>query len=134
MSLDAARFHWSPVPLWLQIVGAALLMSSFEFLFLTFRENSYLSPVVRIQAERGHSVVTTGLYGYVRHPMYSALLVFVMGTSLLLGSGYGVIFGLVTMALLARRAVLEERMLLRELPGYSVYTADVKYRLIPHVW
>src|SRR6185436_15510682 len=86
LSLDAARLHWSPVPVWLQVVGAIVLVCSFALLFLTFRENAYLSPVVRIQEDRGHTVVSTGPYRYVRHPMYAAIVVFVVGTSLLLGS------------------------------------------------
>src|SRR5262249_16385411 len=69
VSTHAARFHWSPVPIWFQVVGADFLVFSFYLFFLTFRENSYLSPVVRIQVERGHSVVSTGPYHYVRHPM-----------------------------------------------------------------
>jgi len=92
ISLDVVRFHWSPVPFGLQIIGAVILLCSFYFLFLTFRENSYLSPVVRVQEERGHKVASTGLYHFVRHPMYMAILVFIVGTSLLLGSWYGSIF------------------------------------------
>lgn len=134
MSFDATRFHWSPVPAWLQVLGAMLLLSSFYILFLAFRENSYLSPVVRIQEERGHSVVTTGPYHYVRHPMYSGILVFMVGTSLLLGSGYGVLVGLIFMLVLARRAVQEEHTLREELHGYTAYMTQVKYRLIPYLW
>jgi protein-S-isoprenylcysteine O-methyltransferase Ste14 len=134
MSFDAVRFHWSPMPSWLQFVGAIVLLCSFYLLFLTFRENSYLSPVVRIQEERGHTVVSTGPYHYVRHPMYAGILVFVIGTSLLLGSWYGVLLGFIFVVILARRAVLEERTLLKELRGYAGYMAQVKYRLIPYVW
>jgi protein-S-isoprenylcysteine O-methyltransferase Ste14 len=134
ISLDAVRFHWSLVPLWLQAIGTMILLSSFYFLFLIFRENSYLSPVVRVQEEHGHKVVSTGLYHYVRHPMYMAILVFIVGTSLMLGSWYGLIFVIICMAILARRAVLEEHMLLKELPGYSDYTTQVKHRFIPYVW
>jgi protein-S-isoprenylcysteine O-methyltransferase Ste14 len=134
ISMDAVRFHWSLVPLWLQAIGTVILLCSFYFLFLTFRENSYLSPVVRVQEERGHKVVSTGLYHYVRHPMYMAILVFIVGTSLMLGSWYGLIFVIICMAILARRAVLEEHMLLKELPGYSDYTTQVKHRFIPYVW
>ena len=134
ISLDAVRFHWSFVPLWLQLIGALILLCSFYFLFLTFSENSYLSPVVHVQKERGHTVVTTGLYHHVRHPMYMAILIFIVGTSLLLGSWYGLIFVIVCMAILARRAALEEHMLLKELSGYADYKAQVKYRLIPFVW
>jgi protein-S-isoprenylcysteine O-methyltransferase Ste14 len=134
MSLDAGRFHWSSVPVWLQSFGAIVLVGSFYLLFLTFRENPYLSTVVRVQKERGQRVVSTGPYRYVRHPMYSAILVLVVGTALLLGSWYGVLFGLILMITIARRAELEERALRKELPGYAAYMARVKYRLIPHVW
>ena len=134
MALDAVRFHWSQVPEWLQGIGVMILLCSFYLLFLTFRENSYLSTVVRIQEERGQKVISTGPYHYVRHPMYAAILLFVVGTSMLLGSLYGVLVGLVFMIVLARRAVLEERTLQQELPGYAAYTGQVKYHLIPFVW
>jgi protein-S-isoprenylcysteine O-methyltransferase Ste14 len=134
VSFDAVRAHWSPVPAWLQVVGAIVLVGSFALLFLTFRENTYLSPVVRIQEERGHTVVSTGPYRYVRHPMYAAIVVFVVGTPLLLGSWFGVLVGLLFVVLLARRAILEERTLRAELPGYAAYLAQVQYRLIPYIW
>ncbi len=134
MSLDAVRFHWSPVPIWLQWVGALILLVSFCLLFLTFRENSYLSAVVRVQSDRGHSVVSTGPYRFVRHPMYAGIFVFMVGTSLLLGSGYGLLVGLSFILVVARRAVLEERTLREALPGYSAYMTQVRYRLIPHLW
>lgn len=134
MSLDAVRLHWSQMPVWLQVVGAIVLVCSFYLFFLTFRENSYLSPVVRVQQERGQTVISTGPYHYVRHPMYSAIVIFVVGTPLLLGSWYGVLFGLIIATVIARRAVLEERALRKGLPGYAAYMAQVKYRLIPYVW
>lgn len=134
ISLDAVRFHWSPEPVWLQIVGAAVLLFSFYLFFLTFRENSYLSTVVRVQTERGHSVISTGPYHYVRHPMYAGFLLFMTGTPLLLGSWYGALLGLAFMLVLARRAVLEERTLQAALPAYSDYMARVRYRFVPYVW
>jgi protein-S-isoprenylcysteine O-methyltransferase Ste14 len=134
LALDAARLHLSPVPLWLQAVGAIALIGSFGLLFLTFRENSYLSPVVRIQDERGHRVVTTGPYHYVRHPMYAAIVVFVVGTSLLLGAWLGLLVGALFIVILAWRATLEESTLQAQLPGYAAYMAEVKYRLIPYIW
>ena len=72
MGLDAVRFRWSQMPGWLQVAGAILLLGSFHLFFLTFRENPYLSPAVRVQTERGQTVITTGPYHYVRHPMYAA--------------------------------------------------------------
>lgn len=134
MSLDAARFHWSQAAAWVQILGSIILVCSFYLLFLTFRENSYLSPVVRVQGERGHRVVSTGPYHYVRHPMYAAIFVFMVGTSLSLGSYYGIPLGLVFIGMLARRAVLEERILRKELNGYADYMERVRYRLVPYLW
>lgn len=134
MPLDAVRFHWSQMPVWLQMVGAIVLVCSFSLFFLTFQENSYLSPMVRIQKDRGQTVVSTGPYHYVRHPMYSGFLLFIAGMALLLGSWYGLLLGLILVGMVARRAVLEERMLREELQDYDAYMAQVKYRLIPHVW
>ncbi len=134
MPLDAVRFHWSQMPLWLQMAGAIVLLCSFYLFYLTFRENPYLSPAVRVQQDRGQTVVSTGPYRYVRHPLYSGFMLFVLSTALLLGSWYGVLVGLSLMLILARRAVLEERTLREELHGYDAYMAQVKSRLIPHVW
>lgn len=134
MPLDAVRFHWSWMPLWLQVVGAIALVISFVLMSLVFRENSYLSATVRVQEERGQTVITTGPYHYVRHPMYASGLFMFLGTPLLLGSWYGVLLTLLFLPALIVRAVLEERTLLRELPGYGAYMTQVKYRLIPYVW
>jgi len=134
MGWDAVRAHGSWMPLWLQGAGLVLLLASFYLLFRTFRENSYLSPVVRVQADRGQVVVSSGLYAHVRHPMYTGIAVFTVGTALLLGSWYGLLLGIILMAILARRAVLEEATLRQALPGYADYMAQVRYRLIPYVW
>ncbi len=133
-SYDAVRFHWSPVAPWFQALGALILICSFYVYFLTFRENSYLSPLVRVQLDRGQQVVSAGPYHYVRHPMYAATLIFVVGTSLLLGAWYGILAGLAVALTLAWRAVLEEGTLRKELPGYADYIARVRYRLIPLIW
>jgi protein-S-isoprenylcysteine O-methyltransferase Ste14 len=134
MPLDAVRFHWSQMPLLLQVVGAVALVGSFFFISLTFRENSFLSPTVRIQEERGQTVISTGPYHYVRHPMYAGGLLLFLGTPLLLGSWYGLLLALIFIPAGAVRAVLEERVLRKELPGYDAYMAQVKYRLVPYVW
>jgi protein-S-isoprenylcysteine O-methyltransferase Ste14 len=134
MPLDAVRFHWSQVPVWLQVVGALTLVGSFALIYLTFRKNAYLTPTVRIQKERGQTVVSTGPYQYVRHPMYTGFLLFFVGTALLLGSELGLLLSLVLIGLFGRRAVLEEHLLREDLPGYDAYMAKVNYRFIPHVW
>jgi protein-S-isoprenylcysteine O-methyltransferase Ste14 len=134
MPLDAVRYHWSEMPGWLQEAGAILVLGSFYLFFLTFRENPYLSPVVRVQSERGQKVISTGPYRYVRHPMYAAAIVYMAGTALMLGSWYGLLMGLIFVVGIAFRAVREEGVLRAELPGYEEYMARVKYRFIPLVW
>ena len=134
MALDAVRFGWSEVPVWLQMLGALGLVLSLYIIYLTFRENAYLAPVVELQEERGQSVVTTGPYRHVRHPMYSSTLIFIPATALLLGSWLGLLISPLFMALFVLRTVFEDRMLKRDLEGYTEYSKTVKYRLIPHVW
>src|SRR5262249_2131455 len=134
MGLDAVRFRWSQVPLWLQALGTLLLLCSFYVFYLTFRENPFLSPAVRIQRERAQTVVSTGPYHYVRHPMYAGFILYAFGTALLLGSWWGLVGVLLLIAIVARRSVLEERALRDELEGYNVYLARVRYRLLPYLW
>ncbi len=134
MPLDAVRFRWSQMPSWLQVVRVILLLCSFYLFFLTFRENAYLSPAVRVQTDRGQTVVSTGPYQYVRHPMYATAIIFLVGTSLLLGSWYALILVLILVVGIALRAVQEERTLREELQGYQTYVRRVRYRLIPYVW
>lgn len=134
MGVDARRFRWSRVPLWLRVVGALLLVASFAGLFATFQANTYLAPTVRVQRDRGQTVVSSGPYALVRHPMYAAVVVLVSGTALLLGSWWGLAAGGVVVGGIARRAVLEERVLADELPGYADYLARVRYRFLPLLW
>ena len=134
MPLDAVRFGWSEVPGWLQILGALGVVLSFYIMFLTFRENAYLALVVKVQEERGQSVVSTGPYRYVRHPMYASTFLFFPGSALLLGSWWGLMFCTVLLGLLVWRIPLEERMLENGLAGYDEYARRVRYRLIPRVW
>jgi protein-S-isoprenylcysteine O-methyltransferase Ste14 len=134
MPLDAVRFHWSQMPTWLHVVGAIVLLSSFYLIYLTYRENPYLSSAVRIQRERGQTVVSTGPYRYVRHPLYTSALLYFLGSALLMGSWIGVILALFLEGILALRAVREEQVLQRGLKGYDVYMARVRWHLIPHVW
>ena len=134
MPLDAVRFRWSQMPVWLQVVGAMILLASFYLIYLVFKENPYLSPAVRMQKERGQTVISTGPYRYVRHPLYAAFIPFFLGTAFLLGSWYCILLGLVLIGLIAVRAVMEERVPRKELQSYDAYMARVKYRFIPHVW
>lgn len=134
MGLDAGRYHWSEIPLALQGLGFVLLCLGSYLVWLTFKANSYAAPVIKIQKERGHSVVTTGPYAYVRHPMYAGALLFLFGAPLLLGSGWGLLGAVVLAMLLGLRTVLEERTLKAELDGYTDYAGRVRYRLVPLLW
>jgi protein-S-isoprenylcysteine O-methyltransferase Ste14 len=133
MGLDH-RYGWSNVPLWLQVTGFFLLILMMVLVVHTLRENRFAAPVVRVQTERGHRVIDTGLYAYVRHPMYSSMLLYGLGVPLLVGAASGLLVAIVLIGLIAIRAVLEERTLAAELPGYSDYAKRVRYRLVPLVW
>jgi len=133
--LDVKRFGWTAsLPAWLQIVGGILLLGASFFLFRAFTDNTYLSPLVRIQSERGHRVVSTGVYGFVRHPMYLGATLMFAGGPLLLSSIWGVLVGLALVSLLLVRIPREEELLVRELDGYRDYREKVRFRLLPYVW
>ncbi|MBO9539064.1 isoprenylcysteine carboxylmethyltransferase family protein [bacterium] len=135
MPLDAQRFHWTAeFPLWLKTVGAVLLLLSSFFLFRAFRDNTFLSPLVRIQREREQQVVSTGVYGFVRHPMYLGATCMFIGAPLFLSSLWGLAIGLLMTLLLMVRIVGEEALLLDELAGYDAYRQKVRYRLLPYIW
>ncbi|MFL5819938.1 MAG: methyltransferase family protein [Solirubrobacteraceae bacterium] len=134
MALDAVRFGWSHVPAWLQGLGGGGILAYFWISYLIFRENTFVAPVVKLQLDRGHHVVSTGPYAHVRHPMYAGAVLYLVGTALLLGSWYGLAASVVLIAGLAVRAVLEERALAAELHGYRAYMRRVRYRLVPGIW
>jgi protein-S-isoprenylcysteine O-methyltransferase Ste14 len=134
MGLDAVRFHWSVMPVWLQCAAAALMVLSFRMIGRVFRENTFLAAVVKIQTERGHRVISTGPYAVVRHPLYSAVLIYLPATALLLGSWYGLAASFILSGGIAFRTAMEDRELRRGLEGYTEYAARVRYRLIPFVW
>ena len=134
MALDAVRFGWSYVPRWVQAIGELILLLSLWIGFWTLRENSFAAVVVKIQEDRGQTVITTGPYRFVRHPLYTGALVYIAGTSLLLGSWWGLVAVPVLAILLALRIGIEEKALRAGLAGYDDYAQQVPYRLIPYVW
>jgi protein-S-isoprenylcysteine O-methyltransferase Ste14 len=128
------RARASDVPLLLQALGLAMYLLSIAFIIWVFRENSFAAPVVKVQAARHHRVVSSGPYAFVRHPMYSGIMLFFLGVPLLLGSWWGVAIAPVFAVLFAVRARIEERALIEGLPEYADYAARVRYRLVPGVW
>jgi protein-S-isoprenylcysteine O-methyltransferase Ste14 len=135
MPLDAKRYGWTTYfPLWLKILGGIGLILSFFFFYRSYTDNTFVSPLVRIQTERKQQVVSTGVYGFVRHPMYLGGILMFIGTPLLLGSYFGIALGLIITVLLAFRTLGEEQMMLKELDGYEEYKRKVKYRFIPLIW
>jgi protein-S-isoprenylcysteine O-methyltransferase Ste14 len=128
------RWHLSDMSIAWQVVGSALLILSSAFIAWVFNENSFAAAVVRLQSERGHHVISTGPYAFVRHPMYSAAVLFMVGIALLLGSWWGTAISPIFAVLFGVRTRIEEHTLMTGLPGYADYAARVHYRLVPGLW
>jgi protein-S-isoprenylcysteine O-methyltransferase Ste14 len=129
------RFGWGPeVPVWLRGAAYAVLLLGSALATWAVAVNRFFSPVVRIQSERGHHVVSDGPYRLIRHPGYaSSLLAWPMG-GLVLGSWWALIPLAPVVVLLLRRVVIEDRYLHEHLAGYSAYARRVQWRLVPGVW
>lgn len=135
MPLDSRRFGWSPpFHFWVKAIGALLLIVATYIVFAALKENTFAAPVVKMQKERGQKVISTGLYGIVRHPMYAGATLLFISAPLLLGSLYGLALALLMIVTIASRALGEEAMLKQELEGYSDYMRKVKWRMIPYVF
>lgn len=129
------RFGWSPaLPGAAQAAGAVLVALGFLTFSWAMASNPFFSSVVRIQKERGHTVVTGGPYRFVRHPGYAGSVVYILATPLLLGSLWAYVPAVLACILLVARTALEDRTLLAELPGYREYAGRVPYRLLPGLW
>jgi protein-S-isoprenylcysteine O-methyltransferase Ste14 len=129
------RFGWMPrLPLWCEVCGGILLFGGNFPISRAFADNTYASQLVRIQSERGQHVIDTGVYGFVRHPMYLGASLWFVGGALLLGSVCGLLVGLATVGLIILRIFGEEKLLARDLEGYQAYREKVRYRLVPRVW
>jgi protein-S-isoprenylcysteine O-methyltransferase Ste14 len=133
--LDVGRFHWSDsVPAGLEWAGLVIFAASLTIAQWASSENRFFSSVVRIQAERGHRVISSGPYAYVRHPGYAGAIGLALSSAVALGSWLSMLPSLLGVALLVRRISKEERVLREELPGYASYQERVRYRLVPGVW
>ena len=126
------RFGWLPLPGWVTRVAAAAFLAAYILYAEVLRENAYLSRTIEVQENQ--KVVDTGLYGIVRHPMYSATLLLFLAMPLVLGSAISFLCFLLYPVLIIKRLKGEEDFLEKEFPGYKEYKQKVKYRLIPGIW
>jgi len=126
------RFGWYILPKTVSIIGAILFLASYILYAEVLRENTYLSRTIEVQ--EGQKVIDTGLYGIVRHPMYSATLILFLSIPIVLGSIFSFLIFLAYPIIICQRLKKEEEFLEKELNGYIDYKAKVKYRLIPFIW
>ena len=126
------RFGWSAMPVWVTVVASVLFLIAYGLYAEVMRENAYLSRTIKV--EEGQTVVDTGLYGIVRHPMYAVTIPLFLMIPLILGSWYALIAFAVYPAIIIVRLLDEEKLLTEELPGYAEYKQKVKYRIIPFIW
>ena len=126
------RFGWSEMPAWVVAIAAVLMLCGYGLYAEVMRENAYLSRTVEVQENQ--KVISTGLYGIVRHPMYAATLVLYLAMPIVLGSWVALIPFLAYPFIIARRIRNEEQVLEEGLTGYREYEQQVRYRLIPFIW
>src|SRR5579884_3535169 len=132
--LDVVRFKWGPMPIWTIAPGVILFIASVSLIMWVMIKNPHAETSVRIQTERGHSVVTSGPYACVRHPMYVGLILLHFSQVFVLGSTCALADATLICRLFIWRTAHEDRTLRRELPGYEQYTLVTCYRLLPGIW
>lgn len=126
------RFGWSRAPMWINIAASAVFVVAYILYAEVLRENTYLSRTIKVV--EGQKVVSTGLYGIVRHPMYFATIWLFMSMPLVLGSYISFVVFSAYPFIIAKRIKNEEEVLCRELEGYEEYREKVKYRMLPFIW
>jgi protein-S-isoprenylcysteine O-methyltransferase Ste14 len=125
------RWHWSSVPAWLVLLAELGIVASYGIFLVVMKQNSYAASTVRV--EKDQPVISTGLYGIIRHPMYAGALT-AISTPLALGSYWSLLLVIPLLPVLAWRLTDEERVLNRDLPGYADYCRRLRFRLIPGLW
>jgi len=129
------RYGWAGrFPLTIQVVALMACVLGYALVVWATASNAFFSQIVRIQSERGHTVVTGGPYRYVRHPAYVGAIVYELAVSVLLTSWWAFIISILSTFLLILRTVLEDLVLITELPGYIDYAQQVRFRLFPGLW
>jgi len=126
------RFGWSDIPVSIVIVADIVILLGYLIIFFVFKQNSYASRIIEV--EKSQKVISTGLYGFVRHPMYIGILIMYIPTPVALGSYWGLIPMATLPLALVLRILNEEKVLNKDLPGYKEYCQKTRYRLIPLIW
>ncbi len=126
------RFGWSRVPPFIEIAGDAFVVLSYYLIWLVFKENSFTAATIEVASDQ--TVISTGPYAIVRHPMYAGALIMIFGTPLALGSWWGLLMSVAMTLVIVWRLLDEEKFLVRNLPGYEEYCRKVRYHLVPFVW
>lgn len=126
------RMGWSTVPVWVCLLGDVLVVAGLGIAMVVIAQNGYAASTVRV--ETGQQVVSSGVYRFIRHPMYVGSLIMMVGMPLALGSYWGLLFVIPGVVVIVFRILDEEKMLTEELAGYREYAQRVRYRLMPNVW
>ena len=126
------RMGWSTVPVWVVLLGDVLVAVGLGLAMLVVIQNGYAASTIRV--ESGQQLASSGVYKFVRHPMYVGSVIMMVGMPLALGSYWGLVFVIPAVVVLVLRILDEETLLTRELPGYREYAQEVRYRLVPNVW
>ncbi len=126
------RYGWSTVPVFIVIAADIIVLFGYLIIFFVFRQNSYASRIIEV--DKNQKVISTGLYGVIRHPMYIGVIIMFLSTSIALGSYWGLIPFAVLPAILVLRILNEEKVLSNNLQGYKEYCKKTRYRLIPYIW
>jgi protein-S-isoprenylcysteine O-methyltransferase Ste14 len=133
--LDVGRFHWSvPPPTALRVVALVVYAAGLGFSMWAVATNRFFSSVVRLQSDRGHHVIDTGPYRFVRHPGYAGMMVAALSGSVVLGSWWSAVPMLLFGGMLVRRLTMEDRFLNANLDGYRAYAGRVRSKVLPGVW
>jgi protein-S-isoprenylcysteine O-methyltransferase Ste14 len=133
--LDVVRFGWSePFPVWVEVIAMCLHVPALALVSWVMWTNTFLARVVKVDEDRGHEVITTGPYSWVRHPMYVGVILLTLVMPIALGSRWGLVAGVGMAAVMVGRTALEDRMLHEELAGYVEYARQTRFRLLPGVW
>ena len=133
-ALDGGRYIWSAIPLGVQMIGWILLIVAGAIVWHVMMTNAYLSSWARIQDDRGQVVIQEGMYRRIRHPMYLGIILSFLGIPLMLNSWWAMIPSVVIVGLFVYRTYREDQMLIDSLAGYTEYTENVRYRLLPGIW